>query len=517
MEQMENNIKQETVEEVKEQVSTESTSTEQPKQEVKEDKNFQVESPYVGEETKIDKLEDAYENVVFPSTDIDKYIEYLTELNNVLLKMKQGEIKKSVYNKLVHTVNRESYERTLVGNELYPEHPEDLVNTIKYSDKLLNTSGVSFKNKDKMSKSASVAIFNSILNVGEVVQVPLWHSGFWITIRPIRERDLINLLSLLKNNVVMMGRYSNTLIYTNYNVMYNKIITDFIVENIVDHSLSLDNSEDIRSYIKVQDLNILINGLVCSMYPSGYEITRSCEHSIEFTPDSKETKCDYTSNIKIDPKKLLWVNKQRLTDKMLLQMAKKASKSVSLDEVKEYQRQLFEDKKVNTLELDTPNNGKIIVEFDSPDVLTYITQGEEWVDMLVDECEKCLIGNTDQDAKNQKILELVYASKIGLYRSFIKKIKVNDNIVADDRETIDNFIDIMSGSNETVTAVFEHLTKIKNETTIALIATPSYTCPVCKKATKSDNPTKGFEQLIPLDIVSVFFALSGIRQAKYMV
>ena len=75
-----------------------------------------------------------------------------------------------------------------------------------------------FKQKDKMSKSASIAIFNAILNVGEVVQVPLWHSGFWVTLRPIKERDIINLNVILKNNVVEMGRYSNTLVYTNYNV-----------------------------------------------------------------------------------------------------------------------------------------------------------------------------------------------------------------------------------------------------------------------------------------------------------
>lgn len=485
------------------------------KEEIK-DNNFNVVSTCIKEERKVTSNEDVIETVPFPSTDSNTYIEYRNDLSTILNKIKSGEIDKSGYNVLLHTVNNVAGSKPIINNELVPEHTDDMVNDVRYSDKILNTTGVHFKQKDKMSKSASIAIFNAILNVGEVVQVPLWHSGFWVTLRPIKERDIINLNIILKNNVVEMGRYSNTLVYTNYNVMYAKIITDFIRENIVDYSINIDSTDDIRSYIKIEDLNILINGLVSSMYPNGYDISRACQNSLIFTdPNTKETKCDYTSVVRIDPKKLLWVNKKLLTDKMLIQMSKKSSKSVSVDEVKEYQRLLYGNKSVNTLEIETENKDKIYIELQSPDILSHCNKGEEWIDLLVEENDKNLIANKDTNIKNQRLLDLVYASKVGLYRSFIKSIRVNDNIVSEDQDTIDNFIDIMSASQDIVTKLFDHMTQYKNNTTIALIATPAYTCPNCKHYNNATDPVIDFEQLVPLDIISVFFDLCDIRQEKH--
>lgn len=503
------------IKEPNEKVSTNEEQQINIKEEIK-DNNFNVVSPCIKEERKVTSNEDVVETVPFPSTDSNRYIEYRQDLSTILNKIKSGEIDKNGYDVLLHTVNNVAGSKPIINNELIPENTDDMVNDVRYSDKTLNTSGVHFKQKDKMSKSASIAIFNAILNVGEVVQVPLWHSGFWVTLRPIKERDIINLNIILKNNVVEMGRYSNTLVYTNYNVMYAKIITDFIRENIVDYSINIDSTDDIRSYIKIEDLNILINGLVSSMYPNGYDISRACQNSLIFTdPNTKETKCDYTSIVRIDPKKLLWVNKRLLTDKMLIQMSKKSSKSVSVDEVKEYQRLLYGNKSVNTLEIETENKDKIYIELQSPDILSHCNKGEEWIDLLVEENDKNLIANKDTNIKNQRLLDLVYASKVGLYRSFIKAIKVNENIVSEDQDTIDNFIDIMSASQDIVTKLFDHMTKYKNNTTIALIATPAYTCPNCKHYNNATDPVNDFEQLVPLDIISVFFDLCDIRQEKH--
>ena len=73
----------------------------------------------------------------------------------------------------------------------------------------------------------------------------------------------------------------------------------------------------------------------------------------------------------------------------------------------------------------------------------------------------------------------------------------------------------MSASQDIVTKLFEHMTKYKNESTIALIATPAYTCPNCKHYNGATDPVKDFEQLVPLDIISVFFDLCDIRQEKH--
>ena len=122
----------------------ESDNVEEPQQNIKQeelkDNNFNVVSPCDKEERKVTSNEDVIETVPFPSTDSNKYVEYRDELSTILNKIKSGEIDKSGYDVLLHTVNNVAGSKAIVNNELLPEHPDDMANDIRYSDKVLNTT-----------------------------------------------------------------------------------------------------------------------------------------------------------------------------------------------------------------------------------------------------------------------------------------------------------------------------------------------------------------------------------------
>ena len=52
-----------------------------------------------------------------------------------------------------------------------------------------------------------------------------------------------------------------------------------------------------------------------------------------------------------------------------------------------------------------------------------------------------------------------------------------------------------------------------SETAIAVVATPSYTCPKCKEE-QSPDENSDFKNLIPLNMVETFFDLCALRELK---
>ncbi|NYW24458.1 hypothetical protein, partial [Escherichia coli] len=56
----------------------------------------------------------------------------------------------------------------------------------------------------------------------------------------------------------------------------------------------------------------------------------------------------------------------------------------------------------------------------------------------------------------------------------------------------------------------------KSDTTIALIGIPEYKCPNCQKEQNEDPINERFSNVIPLDVMNVFFTLLVSRIAKIL-
>ncbi len=216
-------------------------------------------------------------------------------------------------------INIESSRTTTRDNVFVDNLKEvnDFVNTVKYSDKDLVSRPINFKQTDGViSGSTAVARFTSLLGVGVVTQVPLWHSGIWLTIKPPKQTDIINLEIAIANNQIQLGRETNTLVYSNYSVIYNRLVTDFILKHIVDSSLKIPEDDDIRNHISMHDMYPLILAMISSMYPDGIPVTRTCINTSVLN-DDKTPKCDFVVSATLDTNKLLWVNRKALNNKLL--------------------------------------------------------------------------------------------------------------------------------------------------------------------------------------------------------
>jgi hypothetical protein len=284
---------------------------------------------------------------------------------------------------------------------------------------------------------------------------------------------------------------------------------EFIEKHIANTSLDLQG-RDIREFIKVQDLQPLVLGLIKAMKPNGYAFTKTCINSLEL--DEQGTpKCNFTVTGTVDPEKMLWVNTAALTEKMISHMSKRAPKTVSIDEVIEYQKNLqVNNDKIVSIKDDIGNSYNFKLSI--PSLETYINSGEEWVlkvnKLIVDAVTDNK--NEDEDEIFNRILKTVI---LGIYKHFITEVEFSDHTIVKDKDTLSELIEVMSASDVLVNSLIAEIRKYIDDYAIAVVGTTNYVCPACGSVQREDDGTV-LRNIIPLDVVKNFFDLSALKVAK---
>ena len=409
------------------------------------------------------------------------------------------------------TINTDSANLGTVG-DIYHQSlnnevtKEDYVNDINYGDKKYNINSMTVKGEGKAKGAAGLARLRSKMGVGATVQVPLWHSGIWVTIKPPMNKDLINLEIELAKNQIELGRDTNTLIYSNYSVVFNRIITDFIIDHIVATSAEIAPNEDIRDILKQQDLSILILGMISAMHHDGYEVNMSCINSTVLVDD--KPKCNHSITAKLNPKYLLRVDRKFLTKKALEHMSSRRPNSVKMQDVIEYQKSLAcNDSETYTVDV---NDSKVDIKFRMPTIGAYIDNGELWVQEIISRTEEVFTDADTVEIKNKKVNDTLLAVILGIYNVFVEEIADEDTIISANEgiDKINEALEILSADDNMLAGFIDKVKEYINTHTMAIVATPNYVCASCGEEQAVDK--KGaFKELIPLNVLENFFVLSA--------
>lgn len=486
------------------------TPSEPAKETPKWEDRHTVEKEYSKEQILSGKVPYKREHFPYPSSDYNRMAEYQMTLGSLpqgfINSEYRGEEKPNLY------ANYYSQSGSYMGNsyvEKMNNDKDNYVNNVVYSDKSLNTRKLSFTDtpKDNLSQAAAVARFRSLISAGDLIQVPLWHSGFWVTLTPPSLIELTNLEYALHSTEIRVGRETSTMVYSNYGVITHNLLSEFIVDHIQDHSLRLGDDDDIRDHILLPDFNILVNGLCSAIYPEGYAVIKACKNSLDIGTDNKP-KCNFRLEAVIDPKKLLFVDRAALSNKMLAHMSNRQPNSVSLDDVKEYQlgiKQLM-DQEVN---IKVANGTEFKMVLSVPTLMKYITTGEKWVNNIIKASEDLFTKNDTNEIKTQKTNDIIATCALGSDNSFVKSI--NDNITDD--TAILEVLNMLNSDEEAYVMILMEIRKYINNAAIAIIATPAFTCPTCKEKHDGLEGSR-FSDFIPLNVVEHFFGLSGLKKTR---
>jgi len=350
----------------------------------------------------------------------------------------------------------------------------------------LSAAAPSFKDTEnsKLTGERAVLRVRALLNMGSIVQIPLWHSGFWLSLKAPSEGDMLELNRRLMEEKISLGRSTYGLAYANTSVFFVGAIMDFALSHYYDSTLKDNSLANVRSKISSLDIPLIAWGLACVIWPRGFQYARAI----------LDGETNRTIKERLNVGKLLWTDTSSLTAWQISHMAQRSGNTMTAEAVQRY-RDEFTRGKGRTIEL--RENLKITVAVPSMD--EYLTSGQKWVNNIVRMVDTALAAPAEGNERDSIIYDHGKATNMRQYSHWVESIEAGSNLI-EDQETLEQTIDVLSADDEIRAKYFQGIREYMEDSTIALIAVPAAT-------EQEESGMPRFPHLLPLDAMSTFFTL----------
>jgi hypothetical protein len=338
----------------------------------------------------------------------------------------------------------------------------------------------------KLTGEKAVIQVRALTGLGSVIQVPLWHSGFHVTVKAPPESQLLELNRRLVDDKVVIGRTTNGLAFANTSSYMTGTILDFLMDYIYDTSVQEKDKGIMRSLIQAPDLPILYWGLAGAIWPRGFQYARPFIDPV--------TKQEKMLREKLAIGKLLWTDTKSLTPWQVSHMANRGSGLMSLDTIKRYRAEFT---------IGAPKRVKISdhisLTLRVPSADEYISAGNRWIGDVTNTVDSAFTVAPEDNRRANYIIQQGKSTSMRQYSHWVGVIHVGNSLI-EDRETIENTLGDMSGDDAMRANYFDEIQKYIDEVTMAIIATPT--------ATQEEEKTlPKFPHLLPLNVEHTFFTL----------
>lgn len=337
----------------------------------------------------------------------------------------------------------------------------------------------------KLTGERAIQRVRALMGQGGLIMVPLWHSGFHVTLKTPSESALIEVRRRMENERISLGRYTFGMAFSNTASYTVNIMMDLILEHV--YETSLKDQTDLRNKIEALDIPVLMWGMACAVWPNGFQYARALTSEAGILQNQIMTGL-------IDVAKLMWVDNKAFTSKQKAHMSNRQTGMMTNEQVAGYKDD-FPLRAGRLVEL-APG---ISVEFAPPSVEAYIASGRRWVEKLVGIVEGTITNDReDIEGRNRAIIQHGNATYMRQLGHWVKQISLGDDIVADE-ENIEAVLETLSEREDIRIAYVEGYRKYVNDITTAIIAIP--------EAAQNDLTVPRFPNLIPIDVISTFFTL----------
>lgn len=380
------------------------------------------------------------------------------------------------------------------------------------------------RNNQPLTGKAAVLRVQAMLGMAGSINIPLWHSGFWITLRTPNDIELINFYKKTAEAAAEIGRSTNGLALSNNQGYIIADLMELVISCMERCTLEPSLWEDKRNitkYIRLNDVETLAWGLACCMYPKGFQFTRS-----SFIKNAKGEKELVPVTGLLNLRRAFWVDRSVLTDEQVTFMSNVTDSITTEDDLKRYLKGFaagYTQNRTITLMEDEQTGDKVTIDIANPTVRDSIRATDEWVALLsaaVDRVTSVAIDEMDgeevrieKQRKRRQILEN-YASKLPLaqYSGWFQQITIRST-AADGAESFE-YIDDRTSILSTLTSLpmevmrnnnaIEQVLEFSRDVSFALMATPTV-------SEYDESPNARFKHLVPINPIVLFFILCHWR------
>lgn len=329
----------------------------------------------------------------------------------------------------------------------------------------------------------------SILGIAGQITVPMYHSGFWITLDAPRDSDLIELHRRVMEEKIKLGRETYGLVFSNEQSYINSFLLDFCISHISSHTVRVEHNNDLKELIKPQDMNILFWGIACLIWPRGFDYVRSL-----LTTEGIENTQIVTAKISLG--KLMWVDNASFTPRQSNHFAQKQRHQMTIESIKEYQREFMPSLAAGRL-IDIKEGLQLLISPTS--AAEMIADGAAWITGIVQTVDSTFTQVAPDERTRNGLIEMhARAAKLRNYGAWVKAVVI-DGQENEDRQDINDVLTLISTETDLADRVIKDIGKFIDDSTRALIAIP--------ETSGSGAALPRFPNLIPLDVLNTFFTL----------
>lgn len=385
---------------------------------------------------------------------------------------------------------------TFFGDSLNREgshwHPK-----VEYEGQRLGPSSPRVGTYGKGEKIAGIHAIRKIQALtggGGMVKVPLWHSGFYISIKAPTDMQLLNYHDTVAREKIELGKNTVGLIFSNSSSYTNSSIYDLAVDCIYETSVKDCSIGDIKEILSINDFPIIAWALAYTMYPNGYSYVSPC------IADPKN--CQAVTEALLDIRKLLWVDRTALNEKQKRHMSQYSDSQCTRADVKAYQDE-FDNTDDNTY----VNDLGFTVAFKQPTLKEHLESGARWIHELDNVVRDVFTEEVRQDRINAYINNRANLTKLRSFTHYIKHVTWHDDdSITVAEETIERLMDQFSANPDIIEDLGNKLDKYIDKSSIAIVGLPRVPCPKCGK-TETTDEAKANPWIIPINPVRLFFRL----------
>lgn len=328
------------------------------------------------------------------------------------------------------------------------------------------------------------------LGLGGMVQIPLWHSGIWVSIKAPSETSLLELYRRIANEKIQFGRTTSGMLFSNSGIYTVSYVTNFALQHVYDSSMRDSSPEYLKGIIKAPDIPILIWGLACAIFTRGYRYARPC------TTDPSS--CQHVTHGTLDLGKMIFTDSDSLSDWQKRLMVRRNDKFTT-EEVEQYQNE-----RLRGANRRIAINDILSIVLKVPTIREYESSGFKWVDGIVNMLEGALGTSLRGDQRENYVREQAKLTALRQYSHWVKEVQVDEDII-EDQDTLEQFIGTLSGSPEITDRFLEEVGTYIDDSVLSVIAIPRYKCDECDGEQKADVHDHFHPYLLPVDVIRVFF------------
>ena len=395
------------------------------------------------------------------------------------------------------------------------DEESEWTNRPTYDDKPITASRLKAKDSAGItSGEAAVMKVKARMGLGSIVPIPLWHTGGWVTLKAPSNASVLELNRRIAQEKITLGRITNGMVFSNTGIYIQSYVVNFVLAHVYDTSFGTKDAEELKKILLVTDLPSLIWGMVCSMYPDGYELREPCVAQI--------TKCSHISEGKVNIARLRVVDTSKLSEEQMRHMSRRTATFTTL-ELEKYQNDFVHATKTITMTV----ADDMSVTLSVPSISEYEQVGFNWVDSTVKMVDQAFRIPLKGDSRNQYITEQGRLTTLRQFSHWIKELDIGTSEEPEtitDRDTIDAILSDFSADEKIRTFLLNSIGEYIDSSTIAVIGYPNTNCPSCdlrygdsvkvsEEKGAPDEVIRGDKvpEFIPLDMTTTFFTLCEQR------